>query len=334
MDLTVLLVIFGGLLVVVVLLIIYLLAGSSKGQSLNLSQRTEASDSLRALVTAQRDMRKDGAKGFKDNLALAAAAENRDVKRKSTSSARLTLDKKLRYAQWIITPVQFRAIQVVATLMLWLPVYLVFDWMIWGFALFITPLMVDGVLDFAINRRFKAFDRDYPVLLMSYVGLLKTGMNTITGLEAAARGLDENSLVRAEVELMLERLRMGLTEEQAINAFGEDIAHPELELFVQSLILNRRLGGTLSATLERLAQQVRKRQQFRQQAISAVAMERGSIYMIAAIMSALMAYLMISSPELVFPAWEHELGKTILQSALVMILGGFYWSRQVTKIRV
>ena len=41
-------------------------------------------------------------------------------------------------------------------------------------------------------------------------------MSTISGLEAAAKGLDDDSLVRAEVELLIERLRLGMTEEQAL----------------------------------------------------------------------------------------------------------------------
>ena len=172
------------------------------------------------------------------------------------------------------------------------------------------------------------------MMLMQFVSLLKTGMNVIAGLEAAGKGLEESSLVRAEIELLVERLRLGLNEEQAVNAFGEDIAHPELELFVQSLLLSRRVGGTLSATLERLARQVRKRQQFREQAVAAVGMERGSIYAIALIMTLLLFYIGFSQPELVLPAFSHPTGQNILQTGFALIVGGFYWSKKVTNIKV
>jgi Flp pilus assembly protein TadB len=125
-----------------------------------------------------------------------------------------------------------------------------------------------------------------------------------------------------------------LTEEQAINSFAEDVAHPELELFVQSLLLSRKVGGTLSTTLERLAKQVRKRQQFRKQAKAAVGMEQGSIYAIAFIMSGLLAYLTWASPELVLPALKHPVGNKIFQSGLTGIIIGFWWSKQVTNIKV
>ena len=294
---------------------------------------------LRALVASQRNTSKPGEapsnRGPKSNLALAAAAESKISKKKSGGGAgRMNLEKKLRYARWPITPLQFRAIQGFVTLFLFLPVYLHATIFIQFLIMVLTPLIVMSALDYAINRRFEAFDQDYPVLLLSYVSLLKTGMNAIQGLDAAAKGLDPDSLVRAEVELLIERLRLGLTEEQAISAFGEDVAHPELELFVQSLILSRRVGGTLSQTLERLAKQVRKRQQFRKQAVAVVGMERSSLYMIAVIMGLLLAYLIFTSPQLVIPAFSHPLGNKIFQCGIMLIFLGFYWSRKVTNIKV
>lgn len=300
-------------------------------------QRAKVSNSLRSLVEAQR-IQKDGSsrsRESKHSLALAAAAQAEIDSSKKTRTSKINVEKKLRYAKWPITPVIFRAIQgVVATIMLITLITLKTHLFLTFISAAVSWLMVGAVLDYAVDRRFKAFDKDYPVLLLSYVSLLRTGMNTMTGLEAAAKGLPESSLVRAEIELLLERLRLGLTEEQAIGAFGEDIPHPELELFVQSLILSRRVGGTLSSTLERLAKQVRKRQQFREQAIGAVGMERKSLQMIALIMTSLYFYIMYKSPELVLPAFKHPTGSAVIQFALGLIIFGFYWSRQVTKIKI
>ena len=294
-------------------------------------------NNLRALVASQRSTGRPGdpsRKNPKQSLAIAAAAESSLSQKKNTSQIRLGLERKLRYAKWPLTPIQFRAIQVFVTIFFFLPTYLNFSIFIQIMVVVISPLMVMSALDWAINRRFEAFDKDYPVLLLSYVSLLKTGMNAIQGLDAAAKGLDPDALVRAEVELLIERLRLGLTEEQAISAFGEDVAHPELELFVQSLILSRRVGGTLSTTLERLARQVRKRQQFRKQAVAVVGMERSSLYMIAVIMGLLLGYLTFTSPQLVIPAFSHPLGSKVFQCGIMLIVFGFYWSRKVTNLKI
>lgn len=300
----------------------------------------KGTSNLRNMVMSQRDFRaevsKQGgkvARGGSNNLAIAAAAEG-DVSKKNSNSSRIDLEKKLRYAKWPITAVQFRTFQGFSGIIAAAAVYNIATIYIVIMAFVMVPLLIGGILDRAINKRFEAFDKDYPVLLLSYVSLLKTGMSAIQGLEAAAKGLDDDSLVREEVELLIERLRLGMTEEQAIGAFGEDIAHPELELFVQSLILSKRVGGTLSTTLERLAKQVRKRQQFRKQAVAAVGMERSSLHMIAVVMGLLMIYLTYTAPQLVFPAFKHPLGKKVFQFGIMTIVFGFYWSKKVTEIKI
>jgi len=333
MSTTLIIIIVVVLLAALALIGVVLFSGMSPFGTVNTKRQAAVSESLRSLVLAQRSQER-GTQKRRGDLALAAAAESQLTRKKVVSSSRLTLVKKLKYAKWPITPGMFRGCQAFAAVIAFIPAvqFLAISWQI------LAPVAawvgISTLLDKSMDRRFKAFDQDYPVLLLSYVSLLKTGMSTITGLEAAAKGLDEGSLVRAEVELMVERLRLGLTEEQAISAFGEDINHPELELFVQSLLLSRRVGGQLSSTLERLARQVRKRQQFRQQAVAAVGMEKSSIYAIAGIMSLLLGYLAWSSPDLIMPAFKHEFGLKMFQGSLGLIMIGFYWSKKVTNIKI
>ena len=193
---------------------------------------------------------------------------------------------------------------------------------------------MNWLLNRRINRRFERFDADYPQFLLAFVGMLKTGLNPIQGLQAAAEGLEESSLVREEVQIMLERLRMGVSEERSIGSFGEDIYHPEIELFVQALILSRRVGGNLSATIDRLAKQVRRRQFFRRSANAAVGLQRGSIWFILGILMALEGYLYFVWPECVTITWTHPTGRSVGQAGLTGIVIGLFWIRQVTKLRV
>ena len=322
MEITVIVIVLVGLLLLVGLGILVIFMGGPSGGS-----EEGIQGSLRNLVSAQRDE----TVAAKTNLAVAAASHAGEIPSRDLSP----LEQKLRSAQWKMSPLVFRLIQLGLATVAYIFTSTLGITVILQFCLIVmAPVLFDSVLSFSVGRRFSEFDKDYPVLLMQYVSLLKTGMGTIKGLETAAKGLDEGSLVRLEVEMLVERLRLGLTEEQAINMFGENIEHPEIELFVQSLLLSRKVGGGLSTTLERLAKQVRKRQQFRQQAEAAVGMERGSIYMIAVIMAVFLVYLGLTQPELIGPAFTHPTGTLIAQSGFSLVLVGFFWSKQVTKLKV
>lgn len=251
-----------------------------------------------------------------------------------TVDSRLTLVKKLKFAQWPISPLTFRVAQVILSSIAFYFTYMHLNRFFQLLSLFTGPLIMGWLISMFIERRFLAFDQDYPAFLLSLVGLLKTGMNPMGALEAAAQGLEEGSLVKQEVELMLERLRFGVSEDKSVGSFGEDIFHPEIELFVQALLLSRRVGGTLSDTLDRLAKQVRKRQYFRRSAVAAVGLQRGSIWFILGILFGLEVYLYFMFPESVIDAWKDDMGWQVWQGGIACIILGIYWVRQVTKIRV
>ncbi len=253
---------------------------------------------------------------------------------KRNVSSALTLEKRLKYAQWKMQPIVYRMFEVGISLVAFSLFYLKFNIVFQIAGLSIGPIIMGWLLNMAVERRFKAFDADYASFLLSLVALLKTGMNAMGALEAGAQGLEDDSLVRQEVLSMIERLRMGVSEDKAIGSLGEDIHHPEIELFVQALLLSRRVGGTLSDTLERLAGQVRKRQYFRSSAVAAVGMQRGSIWFILGIMVALETYLYFIYPEVVVGAMQDPMGWQVWQTAILLIAFGMFWVRQVTKIRV
>jgi len=289
---------------------------------------------MRSIVSAQRaagDPRITGLsahRSVEDTLAEAQAVER-------VSDGRLTLRKKLKFAQLShVPPFVFAIAQVIVSVFVFLIVRRYFDTFLQLLSLVTGPMFMNWLLMVRVNRRFKRFDSDYPQFLLSLVGLLKTGLNPIQALESCAQGLEEDSLVRMEVTLMLERLRLGVSEDRSIGSFGEDINHPEIELFVQALLLSRRVGGNLSDTLDRLAKQVRKRQYFRSAANAAVGLQRGSIWFILAVLAGMELFLYFQWPATITVTWTHPVGRSIAQGCLGLMLFGLFWIRQVTKIRV
>lgn len=269
-----------------------------------------------------------------DSPSIADTAEAQSAVEKVADN-RLTIRKRLKFAALSqIPPYAFSLAQIVVSLAAFLLTRIYFDTVLQIASLFTGPLLMNWLLTRRITQRFNRFDNDFPQFLLSFVGMIKTGLNVTQALQAAASGLEEGSYVKREVDLMLERLRMGVSEERSIGSFGEDIYHPEIELFVQALLLSKRVGGNLSETLDRLSRQVRRRQYFRQSANAAVGQQRGSIWFILGVLVVLEGYLYFTWPQAVVLTWTHPTGRMVGQVGVCMILLGVFWVRQVTKLKV
>jgi tight adherence protein B len=297
------------------------------------SARQSPRTNLQNLVAAQRQQPGNAGRN-RSGAVRSTTSASIEIPGRKVSTSRLTLKKRLKYAQWSMPPTVFHFCEAGISLFALTICLLKFNIAFQVLSVLTGPIFMRWLLQLKISSRFKQFDADYPQFLLSVVSLLKTGMNVMSALEASARGLEEGSLTRSEVELMIERLRYGVSEDKSIGAFGEDIYHPEIELFVQALLLSRRVGGTLSDTLERLARQVRRRQFFRSSAMAAVSMQRGSIWFIIAILVGIESYLYVIYPEAVVGAFKDEMGWQIWQVSVLIIIGGIFWVRQITKIRI
>lgn len=316
-------------ILLIVILVVFLLVGAVILWFLLMEgAESTSSEQVGNLLSAQRGMPMEA--GARKAFFITPDADEQE----RGSRSELTVAKKLKFAQMKMTPTMYWAWAIGIGIVSFLIASRIFALFLSVFFLFAGWLIMNTYVGMRLNRRFKAFDKDYSPFLLSLVGLLKTGMNTLTGIEAAAEGLEPGALVRQEVELMLERLRFGVPEEKSIGSFGEDVNHPEIELFVEALLLNKRLGGNLSDTLERLSRQVRRRQYFREAAVAAIGLQRGSLWFIIAILVALEVYLFIVMPETVIYSLKDPIGWMGWQAALLLASMGILWLKQVTKIRV
>lgn len=248
-------------------------------------------------------------------------------------SSEISLEKRMKYGEWTMPILQYYLLAGVVSFICFIIAFMKLNVVFQAISIFVGPIFMSALLNRSINTRFKAFDRDYAPFLLSLVGLLKTGMNPLQALGVAANGLDQSALVRNEVEVMLERLRLGVSEDKSIGAFGEEINHPEIELFVQALLLSRRVGGTLSDTLERLSKQVRRRQYFREQAVAAIGMQRGSIWFLIGIQCSLMVFIYIMVPRFIIDSTADPTGWQIWQFGILIVIVALVWIRKVSKIK-
>jgi tight adherence protein B len=299
------------------------------------SSGTSSSRSLRLISEELRELEESSAPDVETLAGALGRRISQDPEVEPKQPRGISLATRLRYAQLSQYPVYYcSAAQVAISLIAFLVARTYCKEVLQLMSLFVGPLLVNYLINKRIESRARKFDADFPQFLLSVVGMLKTGLNTVQALQAGAEGLEENSLVRQEVELMLERLRLGVSEDRSIGSFGEDINHGEIELFVQALILSRRVGGTLSDTLDRLAKQVRKRQNFKMAASGAVGMHRNSIWVIIALIAALQLYMLLATPGIILATWQNPSLNGYAQAAVAVMVLGVIWMNKMTNFKV
>lgn len=244
------------------------------------------------------------------------------------------IEQKLRFAKWNISPQILYLSQAGVSAFAFLITAKYFGLFLQILALVSGPIFVNALLQRSIEKRSQRFSDDFPQFLLSVMGLLKTGMSTVTAIEEAASGLDVRSAVRIEVQTMVERMRSGVNEEQSVGRFAESYLHPEAEMFVQTLLISKRTGGGLSDSLERLAIMVRRRQYFKESASAAVALQRASVWCILGILILMQGYIVFFCPQLVSESVSDPVGWLVWQGALATIIISILWSREITNIRV
>ena len=294
---------------------------------------TKHANEIRKLGKVQGKVEEDN-RSFYSHIVHAAHLSGAIPSRGDRITSRTELVKMLQYAAWSISPTTFRIISLVLAVVGFLALSPHVDLFMLPITLLVGPCTLHLILRRCMAQRSKRFSDDYPQLLMTMVALLKTGMTPMGALEEAARGLEASSLVRREVKSMLERIKVGLPEEKSIGIFGETIDHPEIELFVQSLLLGLRIGGSLTDSLERLSTQARKRHYFKSSAVASVAQQRGSIAAILIIMCGLATFLTIFMPRLAWGLYTDPYGWMVLQAAVVAIITAIAWLNRITGIKI
>ncbi len=254
------------------------------------------------------------------------------ISRDRTDFAR-DLEKKLYCAGWNIPRSVFHLIEFGLSLglMVFSYVFLSIPFVI--FSIFLGPVLCRGVLDFLVERKARMFEQDFAHFIMSTVSLLKTGVAPMLALEGAAKVLEENSLVRKEVESFIEAVRNGFNEEKALSRFGDTIYSPILETFVQILLAGKKFGGSLADSLERLAALVRRKTAFQLEAKAALAQAKASMWVVAGAFL-LCLFLFVYTFEGFAEAISTKFGRAVFHFVIVINLTAMLIFRNLVRIKI
>ncbi len=179
-------------------------------------------------------------------------------------------------------------------------------------------------------RRAHRFLEDYPSVVLATAASLKAGLSPYAALERAVQFFPRENLVRREADLLLEKLRSGVSKERALAEFAASIDQPDLVLFRQGLLLVLENGGRFSPTLQRLARVSRDRAVLVQSARVSTATMRTTAHILLCLTPALVGMVALRTNEYWTTLFHHPTARILALSGSLLILVSYLTLRRMS----
>ncbi|MBC86299.1 MAG: hypothetical protein CL677_03890 [Bdellovibrionaceae bacterium] len=137
--------------------------------------------------------------------------------------------------------------------------------------------------------------------------------------------------ITQEFRLIQNKLRLGMSLEDALNEFSERIPEPDVIMFVNSIGILAETGGNLAQTFSTIAFTIRERQKIHKkiEALTASARMQGRIMTMVPFF--VLAMLAAFDPDKVIPLFTTAMGWVALAIVLVLlVIGGTVMNKLVT----
>ena len=182
------------------------------------------------------------------------------------------------------------------------------------------------------KRRHLKICSQLPEFIQSLAAASRAGL----GLQVAFQQLAVQSQapLRAELELCLRELRLGIGLEQAVVNFSTRIPDEGTQLLAASLEVSQRCGGRISDVLERLAHSLRTRLYLEEKVKTLTAQASLQAWVMAAMPLLIAVALSWMQPELMQSFWAEPLGWGVAVFIVVLEVAGLHMMRKIAQIRV
>ena len=188
------------------------------------------------------------------------------------------------------------------------------------------PHFVIGLL---IKRRINKFTSNFPDAIELMVRGLRSGLPITETIGIVASEI--TGPVGVEFRMVTDKMKIGVTMEQALQDTADRLGTPEFQFFVITLAIQRETGGNLAETLSNLADVLRKRAQMKLNIRAMSSESKASAYIIGALPFVVFIMVWMINPEYMSGFFtDQRLIVAGLGGAVWMSLGGFIMYKMVS----
>ena len=184
------------------------------------------------------------------------------------------------------------------------------------------------------KRRARTRDRRVQQHLADAVALIATAMRSgrslLQAIDLAAAEVDP--ALAATFRRMVDRIELGDPMDEAIDAWAAEVAGPDARLVAGVLKLHRRTGGSLSTTLDGLAETLRSRRSAAREVESLTAQARLSATILGLLPIGFFLFLSVVAREDLEAAYETPAGVGAIGLGLFLQGVAYLWIRSLLRV--
>jgi tight adherence protein B len=137
-----------------------------------------------------------------------------------------------------------------------------------------------------------------------------------------------------EFGLVLNKIRLGMATEEALNEFGERIPRQDVQMFVTSVNILKETGGNLAETFTTIVTTVRERQKVEKKIQALTAQGTMQAIIISLVPFILLAMFYVIDPAYIMPLFSRPLGWLFLAIMLALQIIGLVVMKKIVTIKV
>jgi len=182
------------------------------------------------------------------------------------------------------------------------------------------------------KRRKAGFDNQLVDAIGMIGNSLKAGFSIIQGMDLVVKMMGEP--VSTEFKALLNEVKLGVSLNDALVAFGERMKSDDLDLVINATLVSYETGGNLAEIYSRIAATIRERNilQKKVESLSAQGKLQGMI--VGALPVVLLIVLNWLAPDMVYPLFHTGAGLLILACVVLLECMGAFFIRKITTIDV
>ncbi|HMN68553.1 MAG TPA: type II secretion system F family protein [Bdellovibrionales bacterium] len=143
-----------------------------------------------------------------------------------------------------------------------------------------------------------------------------------------------NGPLPQEFALVLGKVRLGMSVEEALNEFGERVPRQDVQMFVTAVNILKETGGNLAETFQTIVSTVRERQKVEKKIEALTAQGTMQAVIITLVPLMLLGVFLVLDPNYVKPLFTTPLGWVCLALMLTLQIIGLFVMKKIVTIKV